>query len=105
MSIKSTATALAEPDPTAGNDDEIANQICMLVPTCTNGTLLCPTSFHQEEAVTMCEGLGQKCPEGVLQLTEMEMVLTFWSDSEMMAATHWLAAATFWHGNPIVLQI
>ena len=84
MSTTSTVTALVEPDPTLGNNDEIANQICMLVTTHANGTPLCPTSFHQEDAAVMWEKLGWEHPKGVLQLMEMEMVLTFWSDSEMM---------------------
>ena len=76
MSSTSTATALAEPDLTMG-DDKIANWICLLVPTHVNATLLCPTSFCQEDVVVMCEGLGHECTKRALQLMEMIMVLTF----------------------------
>ena len=98
-------TASMEPDLTLGDDDEIANQICMLVTTHVDGTTLCPTLFHQEDMVAMCEGLGQECPKGVLQLMEMETVLTFWSDSDMMTTMCWLAVATIWCSSPIVLHI
>ena len=105
MSTTSTVPALAEPDPTLGNDNETANWNCMLVATCTDGTLLCPTSFHQEDAVVMSEGLGQEHPKGVLWLIEMEMILVFQSNSEMMATIHWLAVAIVWHSDPTVLCI
>ena len=96
---------MADPDPTLGNDDDIANWICMLVTTCADGTLLCPISFQQEDAVAMFEGCNQECPEGMLQLMATEMVLTLQSDCEMMATIHWLTAAMVWHGNPILLHI
>ena len=105
MSTTSTVTALVEPDPTLGDDDGIANWICMLVTTYTDGTLLCQTSFQQEDTVTMCKGLGKEHPKGVLQLTDTETVLTFQCDSEMMATMHHLTVATVWHGDPIVLCI
>ena len=106
MSTTSTATALAEPCPTVGDDDdEIANWICILVFTCADGTFLCPTSFQQEDVVVMCEGLGWECPKGVLQLPEMETVPTFQSSSEMMATIHQLAAAMVWCGDPTVLCV
>ena len=105
MSTTSTVTTLVEPDLTLDNDDKIANWICMLVTTCANGTLLCVTSFHQEDMVVMCEGLGWEHSKGVQWLTEIGTVLTFWSNSEMMAALHWLAATTVWHGDPIALHI
>ena len=88
MSTTSTVTASVEPDLILGDDDEIANQICMLVATHANGTLLCPTSFQQDDAVVLCEGLGQECPKGVMWLMEMETVLMFWSYCEMTATTH-----------------
>ena len=105
MSTISTVTTSAAPDLTLGNDNETGNQICMLVATHANGTSLHSTSFHQEDTVVMCEGLGQECPKGVLWFMEMEMVLTFWSNSEMMAASCQLVVATVWCGNPIVLFI
>ena len=58
-------TALAEPDLTLGDDDRITNWICMLAAKCADGTLLFPTTFHQEDMVAMCEGLGWKHPEGL----------------------------------------
>ena len=51
----------------------------------------------------MCEGLGQKDPEGILWLTET--VPVFQCNSEMMAIMHHLIVATVWHGKPIVLHI
>ena len=53
----------------------------------------------------MCKGLFQEHPTGVLWFMEMKMVLVFWSNSKMMAALYQLAAATVWHGDPIVLHI
>ena len=103
MSTTSIVTTLAGPDQTLGDDDEIANQVCMLVATCADGTPLCPTTFHQEDVVLMSKGLGQEHPKGMLQL--MEMVLTFQSNSEMMATSCQLAAATVWQCDTIVLCI
>ena len=64
-------------DPTLGDNTEIANQICILVATQCNGTPLCPTSFGEEDVVKMCIGLGQEHPEGVLWLSDTQMVLAF----------------------------
>ena len=105
MSTVSTAIPFAEPDMTLGDGDEIGNQICVLVATYANAMLLCPTSFHQEDAVAMCKGLDWEHPKGVLWFTEMEMVLWFWSDSAMITTMHWLTVNMVWHGNPIVLHI
>ena len=96
MSTASTPTTLAEPDLTLGDDDKIANQICMLVATHTDGTPLCPTSFYQEDAVAMCEGLNQKHLKGVLWLRDIETVLVFQSNFEMMATMHWVTVAMVW---------
>ena len=96
MSNAPTVTASVEPDLTLGNDDEIANWTCTLLTTCANGTPLCPTSFHQEDMVVICKGLGLECPKGVLWLTDMETVLVFQSNSEKMATMHCLTVAMVW---------
>ena len=105
MSTTSTATALAEPHPIVGDDDEITNWICILVVTCADGTLLCPTSFQQEDAVAMCKGFGLGVPQKGAAAHRNRKVLTFWSNSEVMASSHWLAVAMVWCGNPTVLCI
>ena len=105
MSTAFMATNSAEMDPTLHDDTEMANQICLLVVTQGDGTPLCPTFFNKEDAVKLCVGLGQEHPEGVLQLLDTEIVLTFWFKPEMMAAMHHLALAVAWHGEPIKLCI
>ena len=92
-------------DPTLGNDTNIGNRICILAATWGDGTLLCPSSFTEEDAVNLCVGLGQEHPEGVLQLSDTETVLAFWCNSNIMATIHCLIAATVWQGEPIMLHI
>ena len=57
------ATASAEIDLTLGDDTNIGNQICILFATQGAGTVLCPSSFKEENAVELCEGLGQEHPD------------------------------------------
>ena len=105
MYTMSTVTALAEMDPSLGDDTEIANQISILVAIQGNGTLLSPTSFKEENTLKLYVGLGQEHAEGVLQPLETKTVLTFQSNSDMMATMCHLTVATVWHIKPIKLHI
>ena len=99
------ATASVEMDLALGDNTKIANQICLLVTTCGDGTPLGPTPFGEEDTIKVCIGLGQEHPEGVLQLLDTEMVLAFPSDSNLMAALHWFVMAMLWCGEPVKLCI
>ena len=83
MSTLSMVTASAEMDPTLCNDIDIGNQICILVATQGNSTLLNPSSFKEDNAVELCIGLGQEHPEGVCLLLDTEAVLAFWCESNL----------------------
>ena len=99
------ATASAEMDLTLGDDTVIANWICKLVATREDGTPLGPTSFGKEDVIELCVGLGQEHPEGVLQLSDTEMVLAFSSTSNMIAMLCHFAVAMNWHGEPVKFPI
>ena len=105
MSTTSTVTALAEIDPTLGDDSVIANYICIQVATWGNGMLLDSTSYGQEDAIELCIGLGQEYPEGVLQFLDIKMVLAFSSSSNMMATSCCFAVAMNWCGEPVKLHM
>ena len=98
-------TASVEMDMTLGEDNEIGNQICILVATQGNGTPLCPSSFKEEDAVSLCTGLGQEHPKGVLWLLDTKTILAFQCDSNLMAAAHHLTAAMVLWGKPLKLCI
>ena len=53
MSTMPMVTTSVEMDLTVGDDTEIANQICILIATQGDGTLLCPSSFKEEHAVEL----------------------------------------------------
>ena len=55
--------------------------------------------------VKLCIGLGQEHPEGVLQPSDTEVVLTFQCDTDIMAVMCSLTAAMVWWGEPIMLHI
>ena len=103
MSTVSKVTASAACDLTLGKDHELANCIWVLVATQGNGTPLYPDSFQEEDIVELCVGLDQVHPQGVLQLLDTEMVLTFWSSSEMLATMHLFTTA--WHDESIRLCV
>ena len=105
MSIASIVTTSVEIDPTRGKDTEIVNQICILVGIWGNGTPLHPTSFGEEDVITLCLGLGQEHLEGMLWLSDTETVLAFLSGSDIMATLCHFAAAMVWHGEPVKLCI
>ena len=100
MSTASTVTALVVHDLTLGDELEIANCICILVATQGDGTPFPHDSFQEEGVVELCMGLGQAHPEGVLWVSETEVVLAFWSTSEMMATMHLLEWP--WYGMIIL---
>ena len=77
MSTASTVTDSAVRDMTLGNELEIANCNGILAHIQGNGTLFCPDSFQEEDVVELCIGLGQVHLEGVLWLSDTEMVLAF----------------------------
>ena len=93
MSNLSILTALAEMDPTLGDNIDIRKQICVLVTTRGDSTLLDHSSFNKQDVVELCVGLDQEHPEGVLQLLDTEAVLAFWHNTNMMAIMHHLMAA------------
>ena len=105
MSTLSMGIASVEMDPALGDDNDIGNQICVLVTTHGDGTLLGSRSFKEQDVVEVCAGLGQENPKGVLQLLDTEAVLAFWCDTDMMAAMHNLMATKLWWGKPIILHI
>ena len=96
MSTSSTVTTLVEMDLTLGDDIDIRNQICILVTTQGDSTPLGPSSFKEEDVVRLCIKLGQKHPEGVLQLLDTDVLLAFQHNTNMMAATCCLTAAKVW---------
>ena len=55
--------------------------------------------------VKLCIGLGQEHAEGVLQLSETEVVIAFQHLTDMIAMMHCLTAAMVWWGEPIMLCI
>ena len=55
--------------------------------------------------VKLCVGLGQEHPKGMLQLSDTEVVLAFWHNTDMMAMTHCLTAIKLWWGTPVMLNI
>ena len=105
MSIISTVTALAEIDPTLGDDTMIANWICIPVAIQGDGTPMDPTSFREEDTMKLCVSFGQEHPEDVLQLSDTETVLAFSSISNMMAALCHFVVAMNWCGEPVRLCI
>ena len=105
MSIASTVSTSMLRDLTLGDEPEIMNCIRILAATKGNGTPFCPNSFQEKDMVKLCIGLGQAHQEGVLQLSNTEMVLVFWSGSEMMAAMHLFTVAMVWHDEPITIYI
>ena len=105
MSTTSMATTSADIDPTLGDDTDIGNQICIMVTTLGDGTLLCPRSFKEEDVVEFCVWLGQEHPEGVLWLLDTETVLVFQCDSDKKATMHCLTVATVWWGQLVMLCI
>ena len=62
MSTSSTVTASAEMDLTQGNNIDMGNQICVLVTTQGDSTLLSSSSFKEQHVVKLCIGLGQEHP-------------------------------------------
>ena len=50
-------------------------------------------------------GLGQTYTEGVLQLLEAKVVLTFQTTSKMMATMHLLGVTIMWCNEPIKLHV
>ena len=96
-------TTSAAVDPTLGDEIDVGNWICVLVVTQCNDIPLCPSSFKEKDVVTLCVGVGQEHPEGVLKLSDTKVVLRFICEPEMMAAMHCLNAATIWLGKPIIL--
>ena len=105
MSTSSTVTVLAEMDSTLGNDIDIWNWICVLVSTWGDGTMLGHSSYKEQDMVKVCIRLGQEHAQGVLQLSDIEAVLAFQCDADMMAMTCHLTAAKVWWGEPIILHI
>ena len=105
MSTTCTMTALAVRDQTLGDGLEIANHICILVATQGVGTPFSPSSFQEEDMVKLCMGLDQVHLEGLLWLSDTEMVFVLCSGSQMMATMHLFAAAMVWHDDPIKLCI
>ena len=94
------ATVLVACDPTLGNDHDLVNCICILVATHGDGTLFSHDSFQEEDLVELWVGLGQAHMYGVLQISETEALLTFWSTADMMATIGFqLGAATAWHNK------
>ena len=100
-SMASTVTASVAHELTLGDEHEVANHICILVATQGDGTSFPHNSFQEEDLGGLCKCLGQACPESVLQLSETEVVLKFWSTSEMMALMHLSGATMMWHNKPI----
>ena len=94
MSTASRVTALAELDPTLGDDAAIVTQIFRLIAIQGDGThWILP---GEEDAIKLCIGLGQEHPEGVLQISDTETILVFSSGPSMMAASQHFAVATTW---------
>ena len=58
MSMTSTATTSVACHSTLGDENELANHICILVATHGNGTLFSHDSFQEEDLVELCMGLG-----------------------------------------------
>ena len=86
LSTASTTIALAVHDLILGDEHEMVNHVCILAATQGDGNLLCSDSFQEKDLVELSVGLGQAHLEGVQQLSDTEMVLTFWFSSQMMAA-------------------
>ena len=105
MSTSSTVIVVVEMDLTLGNDIDIGNQICILVATQGDGTLLGPSSLKEQHIVELCIRIDQKHPKGVLQLLETESVLAFWCNTNMMATKCYLTVVKVWRGDLIVLCI
>ena len=55
--------------------------------------------------VKLCMALGKEHPEGMLQLSDTEILLAFQHKSNMMTMMHHLTAAAVWWGRPIMLHI
>ena len=82
---------------------DIGIQICVLVATQCGDMPFCPISFTGEDLVEFCKGIGQKHPEGVLRLSDTNVVLEFKHKSDMMAEMCHLIVVTIWCSEPIIL--
>ena len=105
MSTSSMVTVSVKMYLTLCNCINIGNQICILIATQGDGTLLCPSSFREEDIAELCVGLAQEHPRGVLWLFDTEAVLAFQCQSNMMAPKCHLTVAMIWWGKPIILHI
>ena len=105
MSTASTVTTSVACNLTLGNEHEIANHICILVATQSDGTPFPHYSFQEEDLMELCMGLGQAHMDCVLWLWEPKAVITFWSTSELTAVTYLFGVATVLHDEPIRLYL
>ena len=105
MSTISTVTISAVCDSILGDEHEIANCIYILIATHGDGTPFSPNSFQEEDFVELCMGWGQAHLEGELQISETEVVLAFWSTTELTATTCLLSVVIVWHNEPIKLHV
>ena len=98
MSTTPTVTTSAVRDLTLGDEFEIANHIHILVATQGNGTPFNPTPSMRRTQVKLC----MAHQEGMLWLSDTEMVFAFCSCSDMMTMTHLFAVAMVWcvEGEP-----
>ena len=93
-------------DQALGNDIDIGKpKSAYWFATQGDGTLLGPNSFKEQDVVKLWIGLGQEHPDGLLQLSDTEVVQAFQSDTNVMAVMCHLTAAKVWWGKWVMLHI
>ena len=104
MAITSTVTTSVAHDHTLGDDSELLNHMCVLAIARDDGNLFDATSIQEDGIIELCVKVRWAHPEGVLQLSAMELVIGFQSSKEMLAVVHMVMKAMAWHEEPIKLH-
>ena len=105
MSTTYTATTLVACDHIPGDEVELINHMCVLLPTRRNGTPFNATSIQEEDIIELCIELGQTQPKGVLWYSVVESVVVFHSTDEMLVVVHGVMKAMASHEEPIRLHM
>ena len=84
MSTTNTATTLVAHDHIPGDEIELLNQMCVLVLTRGDGTLLDAATI-QEDIIELCVEMGQTHPKVMLQFLVTKSVVLFCSGNEMLS--------------------